>query len=164
METHQTILSLNFYALLYFQIILKEECAHSIIKNFKFPSIYFRRFLDFSRRIILGKNLEMRGCRLVLYGLGWNCRFVFVWPMVCFCKWFVASISYKFYIKIQTSGLLEKSKDLMMLGPSSHGAVVIAAEDQLVLLVGHKLSSQPTSPKTCPNPHKNLTLLWILVM
>ena len=29
----------------------------------------------------------------------------------------------------------------MMLGPSSHGAVVTAAEDQLVLLVGHKLSS-----------------------
>jgi hypothetical protein len=50
-------------------------------------------------------------------------------------------ISYKFYIKIQISGLLEKSKDLMMLGPSSHGAVVTAAEDQLVLLVGHKLSS-----------------------
>lgn len=57
------------------------------------------------------------------------------------------------------SGLLEKSKDLIMLGPSSHGAAVTAAEDRLVLLVGYKLSSQPTSPITCPDPHKNLTLL-----
>ena len=38
------------------QVILKEVYAHSIIKHAKFPPIYFIKFLDISKRIILRKS------------------------------------------------------------------------------------------------------------